>query len=410
MGIFDTVREKLGQIQLSKSSEKPIDEFAKEQIGNLITRIGKGRYHPAALVHSMSIEKGICQINFRNNKMAREFLITHQGTLTSEILKIPGVNKVDFGTAVGTEESENQGCSSPAHGDPRAQQGKAGAAAGGSGKSGAGAGTGASAAGSKTGKVPVTGSIKNVIAVASGKGGVGKSTISQLVAQQLKAKGYKVGILDADIYGPSISHLYDNPKSVGMENEKLHPAEADGIKLVSMAMFTEASKAAILRGPMAAQVIKQFIGQVYWGELDYLIIDYPPGTGDIQLTLAQSMDISGAIMVTTAAEIALIDVRRAIAMFQNLKVPVLGIVESMSYFVCDGCEKRHAIFGEGGGKTLAKEYALSLLGQIPFAKSNHQGWLKGEGIPEHVSKAADELVTKLEDKVKILAAAAATKS
>lgn len=388
---MDTVREKLGQIQLSKRSEKPVEEFAKDQIGELITRIGKGRYHPEALIHGMTIEKGVCAIDFRSNPVAREFLLTHQGALTSEILKIPAIEKVDFNTVLeGGQEAKApagghsgpSGASSKKPGGPKPGQ----------------------PGGDKLGKVPVEGRIKNIIAVASGKGGVGKSTISMLIAEQLKAKGHKVGILDADIYGPSMSHLYGNPKSVGMENEKLHPAEAGGIKLVSMAMFTEASKAAILRGPMAAQVIKQFIGQVYWGELDYLIIDYPPGTGDIQLTLAQSLDISGAVMVTTPAEIALIDVRRAVAMFQNLKVPILGIVESMSYFVCDGCEKRHSLFGEGGGKTLAKEYALSLLGQIPFVGSSdsNKNWLSGDGIPKVVASASDEMVTKLEQKVAIL--------
>lgn len=393
---MDTVRQKLGQIQLSKRSERSVAEFAGDQVGELITRISKGRYHPEALIHSMAIEDKMCRIDFRQNAMAREFLLTHQGALTSEILKIPGIEKVDFHTVLSPEQEGSSQRSSPSSAKDSAKSGASGAATGPQGGQKPGS----------LGKVPLTGSIKHIIAVASGKGGVGKSTVSQLIAEQLKAKGHKVGILDADIYGPSMSHLYGNPKSVGMEDEKLHPAEADGTKIVSMAMFTEASKASILRGPMAAQVIKQFIGQVYWGELDYLIIDYPPGTGDIQLTLAQSLNITGAVMVTTPAEIALIDVRRAIAMFQNLKVPVLGIVESMSYLLCDGCEKRLPLFGEGGGKALSREYALALLSQIPFVANNHKGFGPGQKIPAHVAEAADELVTKLEAKVKIAAPAA----
>lgn len=226
---------------------------------------------------------------------------------------------------------------------------------------------------------PSLGRVKNIIAVASGKGGVGKSTTAVNLAYALAKAGSKVGILDADVYGPSIPLMtkVGNPsQSIG---NMVAPPEVEGIKIISVSMFGSGGKATILRGPMAAQIIKQFLSQVAWGELDYLIIDYPPGTGDIQLTLSQAAPITGAVIVTTPQEVALIDVRKAINMFETLKVPVIGVIETMSYFICDHCDKKHFIFREGGGPRVAGEHGLPMLGQIPIDSNVTTG--SDEGTP-----------------------------
>ncbi len=209
--------------------------------------------------------------------------------------------------------------------------------------------------------------VRQIIAVASGKGGVGKSTSAVNLAYCLIALGYKVGLLDADIYGPSLAIMTGVGNPEEMQGALVVPPIHQGIKMISVAMFASASSAQILRGPMAGNMIKQFLTNVAWGELDYLLIDYPPGTGDIQLTISQTASLAGAIMITSPQEIALADVRKAIAMFGTLKVPVLGIIETMSYFICDSCDKKHFIFTQGGGAKLAAEFALPLLGQIPLA-------------------------------------------
>lgn len=213
---------------------------------------------------------------------------------------------------------------------------------------------------------PALAGVKNIIAVASGKGGVAKSTTAVNLAYALAQAGSKVGLLDADVYGPSIPRMVKFTKPASQEGATVVPPEAEGIKVISVAMFSDGGRATILRGPMAGGVIKQFLTQVEWGELDYLIIDYPPGTGDIQLTISQTATLSGALIVTTPQEVSLIDVRKAVDMFKTLKVPVLGVVETMSYFVCDGCDKKHHIFRQGGGERLARDYGVSLLGQIPI--------------------------------------------
>ena len=222
--------------------------------------------------------------------------------------------------------------------------------------------------------------VKNIIAVASGKGGVGKSTSAVNLAYALAASGSKVGLLDADIYGPSIPRMTTIDSPAGGSGQIISPPAASGVKVISVAMFQDAGKAAILRGPMAASVIKQFLTQVDWGELDYLIIDYPPGTGDIQLTISQTVPITGAVIVTTPQEVSLLDVRKAIGMFKTLRVPVLGVLETMSYFLCDGCDKKHFIFREGGGQRLIKEHGLAFLGAIPMETSVAEG--TDQGAPQ----------------------------
>lgn len=210
------------------------------------------------------------------------------------------------------------------------------------------------------------GGVRNLIAVASGKGGVGKSATAVNLAYALAARGAKVGLLDADIYGPSVQHMTGVGAPAAKASGLMMPPERDGIRMLSMAMFVPASKPTLMRGPRIASVIQQFLTGFDWGQLDYLLIDYPPGTGDVQITLAQSVPLTGAVMVTTPQEVALIDVRKAVAMFQTLEVPVLGVIETMSGFQCSHCGTLHPIFAAGGGRRVAEEYGVPLLGQIPL--------------------------------------------
>ena len=223
--------------------------------------------------------------------------------------------------------------------------------------------------------------VKNLVAVASGKGGVGKSTTAVNLAVALSETGSKVGLLDADIYGPSIPTMIriDEPPE-SLPDKTLVPAVGLGIKIVSMAFFMSGDKAAILRGPMVSGYVSQFLVHVEWGDLDYLIIDYPPGTGDIQLTLSQQAPITGAVITTTPQDISLVDVRRAIAMFESTSVPVLGVCETMSYFICDECNKKHFIFKRGGGERMAKLTGVPFLGSIPIDPRVTEGGDSGEPI------------------------------
>lgn len=217
--------------------------------------------------------------------------------------------------------------------------------------------------------------VSNIIAVASGKGGVGKSTVTANLAMALSLSGARVGILDADIYGPSMSLMF------GIQNApKVHDDQTispvvvkGGLEIISMSMFAGSDSATIWRGPMASQMIQNFLHRVRWGFLDYLLIDFPPGTGDIQLTLTQTAPISGAIMVTTPQEVALADCRKGLSMFDSVGVPVLGIVENMSYFICENCEKKHFIFRSGGGLALEKKWGVPLLSQIPIEPGIAEG-------------------------------------
>jgi ATP-binding protein involved in chromosome partitioning len=208
--------------------------------------------------------------------------------------------------------------------------------------------------------------VRHLIAVGSGKGGVGKSTVALNLALALAQEGHKVGIVDADVHGPSLQQMTRAQRPTMTEDDLLIPSEYEGVKVMSIGMFAAPGQAQLMRGPMVTQVIRQFLTQVVWGELDYLVIDLPPGTGDIHLTLAQMVPLSGAILVTTPQEVSLIDVRKAVHMFKTVNVPVLGIVENMSYFICDGCEKKHYIFRRGGGKKLADEASIPLLAELPL--------------------------------------------
>lgn len=212
---------------------------------------------------------------------------------------------------------------------------------------------------------PIKG-VKNTIAVASGKGGVGKSTVAANIAVALAQAGAKVGLLDADVYGPSIPLMFGASDKPLMENNKIVPLQKHGVSLMSIGFILDPEKALIWRGPLVAQLINQFLNDVEWGDLDYLVIDLPPGTGDVQLTLVQKIPISGAVIVTTPQEVAVADAVKGLKMFQEVKTPILGIVENMSGFVCPGCGEVHDIFGTDGGRRTAEKYEVELLGQVPI--------------------------------------------
>ena len=210
---------------------------------------------------------------------------------------------------------------------------------------------------------------KNIIAIASGKGGVGKSTFAVNYAVALKNIGYKVGILDADIYGPSVPRMMGiSGKPQANDDNKLVPLESYGVKCMSIGFLISVDTPAIWRGPMVMKALEQMFNGVEWGELDYLVIDLPPGTGDAQLTLAQSSKLSGSIIISTPQDVALIDARKGINMFNKVNVPVLGIVENMSYFICDSCNQRHEIFSNGSVKKEAEIFEIDFLGEIPINK------------------------------------------
>jgi ATP-binding protein involved in chromosome partitioning len=210
--------------------------------------------------------------------------------------------------------------------------------------------------------------IKRTIAIGSGKGGVGKSTVTINLAASLAGQGYKVGVLDADIYGPSIGKMVGVNGRVALKTDEeiIYPLEKFGLKIISFAFLVDENQPVVWRGPMLGKAIEQFLFQVKWGELDYLLIDLPPGTGDVQLSLAQLTDLTGAVLVTTPQRVATLDASKAAAMFSQVKVPILGVIENMSYFIPpDAPDKRYNIFGEGGAKELAESIQTKLLGQIP---------------------------------------------
>lgn len=208
--------------------------------------------------------------------------------------------------------------------------------------------------------------VKNIIGIAAGKGGVGKSTLTVNLARALQRMGYAVGVMDTDLYGPSIRRMLPEDHMPNQQGEKIVPANSKGIKLISMAYFRPEEEATAVRAPIANKILGQFINGVEWGELDFLLIDFPPGTGDIQLTLGQQARLNGAVMVTTPQEVALMDVRKAIHLFDQVQVPVIGIVENMSYYRDEKTGEAHYLFGQGGGRRLAQEYGVPFLGEIPI--------------------------------------------
>lgn len=275
----------------------------------------------------------------------------------------------------------------------------------------------AQAAGQGMRSIPGVG---HIIAVSSGKGGVGKSTVAVNLATSLALEGARVGLMDADVYGPNIPTMLgvmDGPRieQHPQRGEVFIPptapvlGAANGIKIMSMGFLIQGDQPLVWRGPMLHSVINQFCYQVDWGQLDYLIVDMPPGTGDVQLSLAQLVPVTGAVLVTTPQEVSLQDVRKAYHMFEKVRVPVLGIVENMSSFICDGCDKRHALFGTGGGKVLARKFGLDLLAELPMEPAVREGG--DEGRPVVVSHPASvaardlrAMATRVAQKVSVLEA------
>ena len=232
-------------------------------------------------------------------------------------------------------------------------------------------------------KVVIEG-VRNIVAVSSGKGGVGKSTVAVNLAVSLTLDGARVGLMDADVYGPNVPIMLGASDSrPEVDVNRLVPIEAYGVKLMSMAVLQPGDKPMIVRGPILHGLVKQFLTDVKWGELDYLIVDMPPGTGDVQLSLAQLVPVQGAVLVTTPQDVAIADVRRALRMFETVAIPVLGVVENMSYFVAPDTGQRYNIFGEGGGEKLANRYHVPFLGAIPLGMDVREGGDKG--VPVVVS-------------------------
>ncbi len=242
--------------------------------------------------------------------------------------------------------------------------------------------------------------VKQVLAVSSGKGGVGKSTVAVNLAVSLHLQGARVGIIDADIYGPNIPMMMGVTKAPAQEDGKISPAEGHGVKVISMGFFVPEDTAIVWRGPMIHTAIQQFFRDVVWGDLDFLVVDLPPGTGDAQLSLTQLIPLCGAITVTTPQDVALHDVKKGMKMFEKVNVPLLGIIENMSYFVCSHCEERTDIFDHGGGERAAETVGVPFLGRIPIDPAIRVGG--DTGIPIVISaptspqsKAFQEIATKI---------------
>ncbi len=249
--------------------------------------------------------------------------------------------------------------------------------------------------------------VKHTIAVSSGKGGVGKSTVAVNLALALRETGARVGLVDVDVYGPDIPLMMGARGKPGMFENRIIPVESYGIKLISIGFFVAPGEAIVWRGPMIHSAVQQFLRDVLWGELDYLIFDMPPGTGDAQLSLSQVIPLGGVVMVTTPQDVALLDVRKALAMFKKLNVPILGVVENMSDFVCPHCGHRTPIFGEGGGSKIAAETGVPLLAQIPIDPETRKGGDEGQPIlirqPDSLQAAAfRKLAATVADRVSTL--------
>lgn len=249
---------------------------------------------------------------------------------------------------------------------------------------------------------PKVGNVKKIVAVASGKGGVGKSTVAVNLALALRSLGREVGLLDADVYGPSVPvmlGLSERPRAD--EEKRIEPIERHGLRAMSMGLFVEDAKPIIWRGPMITKLLVEFVRNVLWGDLDYLVIDMPPGTGDAQLTICQQVPLSGGVIVTTPQEVALLDVKRGVTMFREVNVPVLGVVENMSYHLCRKCGGKHDLFGSGGGQRMAEKFGIPLLGALPLVRELREAGDRGAPIvavdPDHaLSRTFVEIAQRLE--------------
>jgi ATP-binding protein involved in chromosome partitioning len=238
------------------------------------------------------------------------------------------------------------------------------------------------AVGGEGARQPVPG-VKNIIAVGAGKGGVGKTTLSVNLAVALSKTGSRVGMIDGDIYGPNVPMMLGLNTQLGTDGQKIVPAEKFGLQVVSMGFLTNDDAPIIWRGPMLHSALQQFFREVRWSDLDYLVIDMPPGTGDVALSLGQTVPVAGAVVVTTPQQVSLADSRRAVAMYRKLNIPTLGIIENMSYFACPGCGKESDIFGTGGGATMAESIGVPFLGRVPLYQPIREGG--DSGVPLMIS-------------------------
>jgi ATP-binding protein involved in chromosome partitioning len=252
---------------------------------------------------------------------------------------------------------------------------------------------------------PKVGNVKRILAVASGKGGVGKSTVAVNLALSLRQLGRQVGLLDADVYGPTVPvmlGLSERPRAD--EEKRIEPIERHGLRAISMGLFVEEAKPIIWRGPMITKLLVEFVRNVLWGDLDYLVIDMPPGTGDAQLTICQQVPLSGGVIVTTPQEVALLDVKRGVTMFREVDVPVLGVVENMSDHTCRKCGAKHDLFGSGGGERMAQRFGIPFLGSLPLVREVREGGDRGVpivvGDPQHpLTRAFLDIARRVETQI-----------
>ncbi|HKW96138.1 MAG TPA: Mrp/NBP35 family ATP-binding protein [Bryobacteraceae bacterium] len=247
-------------------------------------------------------------------------------------------------------------------------------------------------------KLPIPG-VQNLIAVGSGKGGVGKTTVAVNLAVALGALGHRVGLMDADVYGPNVPMMMGINKTPMAYGERIQPLEHFGVKLMSMGFLSPGDKPLVWRGPMLHSVIQQFLRGVDWGDLEYLVIDLPPGTGDVQLTLIQTAPVTGAVVVTTPSDVSLEDARKAVHMFNQVKVPILGMVENMSYLVCPHCHERVDVFSTGGGERTAGEMKVNFLGALPLDPAVRAGGDSGKPVALSEGNVFRELAQKMIDRV-----------
>ena len=247
--------------------------------------------------------------------------------------------------------------------------------------------------------------VRHIVAVASGKGGVGKSTVAVNLALAMQRRGWRIGLMDADVYGPSVAMMVGVDRRVSLTPERrIIPLERHGIRYVSMALFIDDETAVIWRGPMVTKLETEFLFNVEWGEIDCLVLDLPPGTGDAQLTITQRVALAGGVIVTTPQDLALLDVKRGVEMFREVNVPVLGVVENMSYYQCRKCGKRHEIFSHGGGARYAAELGVPFLGELPIVRELREGGDRGNPLvaanPRHpVSLAFDAIAARVIERV-----------
>ncbi len=317
----------------------------------------------AGCVESLTVENGAVEASIQLGYPANGFCGGVAQILTSKIEDIPGVNKVNI--KVGWQVA-----SAPVQGD-----------------------------------LDVLSGVKNIIAVASGKGGVGKSTTTANLALALAAEGARVGVLDADIYGPSMGQMFGIADGTrpDVKNEKFFvPIEAAGIQIMSMAFLVTEDTPVVWRGPMVSGALIQLLTQTVWNDLDYLVIDMPPGTGDIQLTLAQKVPVSGSVIVTTPQDLALLDAKKGIEMFKKVEVPVLGVVENMAVHICSSCGHSEHLFGEGGGSRIADQYNVDLLGSLPLSMLIREQ--SDEGQPVVISDPESQITMIYKDMARHMAA------